>query len=190
MGKKYLKGFANLGIIPVATNTATAYSATGEKKSLVGARTCAPTDNRTEFSIPGDDGVYDSGAEWTDTTLVVTVNEMELSLLAALGGVDMEELTDELEESTFDVPPEFALTFSALRADGGYRLYRYYVSKCSGYKITHSTRGENNEAQTYELTFKCSPRACDGKIRGTKDVDKGTASTWLDTIPAFPEVGD
>ena len=42
MGKKYLKGFANLGIIPVATNTATAYSATGEKKSLVGARTCAP----------------------------------------------------------------------------------------------------------------------------------------------------
>ena len=89
MGKKYLKGFANLGIIPVATNTATAYSATGEKKSLVGARTCAPTDNRTEFSIPGDDGVYDSGAEWTDTTLVVTVNEMELSLLAALGGVDM-----------------------------------------------------------------------------------------------------
>ena len=43
----------------------------------------------------------------------------------------MEELTDELEESTFDVPPEFALTFSALRADGGYRLYRYYVAKCS-----------------------------------------------------------
>ena len=186
MGKKYLKGFANLGIIPVTVNTAGSYTATGEKKVLLGARSCAPTDNRSEFTIPGDDGVYDSGAEWSDTTLVVTVNEMDLALLAALGGVDMADVADELEESTFDVPPEYALTFSALRADGGYRLYRYYVAKCSGYKITHNTRSDNNDAQTYELTFKCSPRNCDGKIRGTKDVDKGAALSWLDTVPAFP----
>ena len=28
----------------------------------------------------------------------------------------------------------------------------------------------------------------DGMVRGTKDVAKGTALTWLDTIPAMPAV--
>ena len=186
MGKKYLKGFANLGFIPVTKNDASGYTATGERKLLPGARSCAPTDNRSEFSIPGDDGIYDSGSEWTDTALVITVNEMSLDLLAELGGIDTGDVEDELEEGTFDVPPEVALTFSALRGDGGYRLYRYYAAKCTGYKVSHSTRGENNDAQTYELTFKCSPRVYDGHIRGTKDIAQGTAKTWLDTVPALP----
>lgn len=187
MGKKYLKGFADLGFIPVTKNDASGYTATGERKMLPGTRTCAPTDNRSDYSIPGDDGIYDSGSEWADTTLVVTVNEMGLDLLATLGGVDVGSVTDELEEGAFDVPPVVALTFSALRGDGGYRLYRYYAAKCTGYKISHATRGENNEAQTYELTFKCSPRVYDNKIRGTKDIAKGAAKTWLDTIPALPD---
>ena len=49
-----------------------------------------------------------------------------------------------------------------------------------------STRGQSNDAQTYELTFEASPRKIDGMVRGTKDVAKGTALTWLDTIPAMP----
>lgn len=186
MGKRYLKGFANLGFIPVTKNDATGYTATGERKLLPGARSCAPTDNRTEFSIPGDDGIYDSGSEWTDTNLVITVNEMSLDLLAALSGVDVGDIEDELEEGAFDLPAEVALTFSALRGDGGYRLYRYYAAKCINYKVTHSTKGETEGVQTYELTFKCSPRALDGCVRGTKDVAAGTALTWLDTVPALP----
>lgn len=186
MGKKALKGFANLGFIPVTKNDASGYTATGERKLLTGARSCSPTDNRSEYSIPGDDGIYDSGSEWNDTNLVITVNEMSLSLLAELGGVTVGDVSDELEEGIFDVPPEVALTFSVLRLDGGYRLYRYYAAKCVSYKISHTTKGENNDIQTYELTFKCAPRACDGEIRGTKDIAAGAAMTWLDTIPTVP----
>ena len=186
MGKKYLKGFANLGFIPVTKNDASGYTATGERKLLLGARSASPTDNRNEYSIPGDDGIYDSGSEWSDTSLVITVNEMGLDLLAALGGVTVGDVADELEEGVFDMPADVALAFSVLRGDGGYRLYRYYAAKCTSYKVSHTTKGENNDAQTYELTFKCSPRACDGKVRGTKDVAAGAALTWLDTVPAVP----
>lgn len=187
MAKKYLKGFANFGVIPVTENTAASYKVTGERTVFLGARSCAPTDNREEYSIPGDDGIYDSGSEWKSSDLVVTVNEMSLEDLALIGGCTKAEIVDELEEGTFDAPPELALTFSALRADGGYRLYRYYAAKCTGYKVSHTTKGESTDAQTYELTFNCRPRECDGMVRGTKDVSKGTALTWLDSIPATPE---
>ena len=187
MSKKYLKGFANLGVIPVTENTETAYKATGEVTRLAGAQSCAPTDNRAEFSINADDGIYDSGTEWTDTTLEIVVAEADLENLSMLIGADFTTESDEQEESVYDTPAEIALTFSALRGDGGYRLYRYYACKCTGYKVSHSTRGQSTDAQTYTLTFKASPRKFDGMVRGTKDVDAGTALTWLDTIPAMPE---
>lgn len=188
MPKKYLKGFNHFGYIPVTTNTPDSYTATGDKTLLIGARTCAPTDNKEEYSIPGDDGIYDSGSDWTSTTLVVTVNEMSLEQLADLSGVELSGTSgNELEEGIFTNPPEYALTFSALRSDNGYRLYRYYAAKCTGYNVSHSTKGSNNDAQTYELTFACTPRACDGKIRGTTDVTAGAALSWLDTIPNGPD---
>lgn len=174
--KKYLKGFANLGYFGITTNTSAAYACEPERTLLTGASSCAPTDNKTDFSIPADDGVWDSGSDWTDTTLVITVVEAELANLAQLIGA---EFDTELKESTFDEPNEVALTFSALRRDGGYRLYRYFCCKCTGYKVTHNTKGTNNDAQTYELTYKCIPREIDHLIRSTKDVDKGTALTYI-----------
>lgn len=186
MAKKYLKGFSNFGVIPVTKNSEAAYTAAGDRSVLLGARSCAPTDNKESYSIPGDDGVYDSGSDWKSSTLVVTVNEMTLEQLALIGGVETGETVDELEEGIFDNPPELALTFSALRGDFGYRLYRYYAAKCTGYKVTHTSKGENNDAQSYELTFEASPRKIDGKIRGTKDVAQGDKLTWLDTIPSMP----
>lgn len=188
--KKYLIGFSNLGIIPVTENTAASYAATGERVLLPGARSCSPTDNRESYSIPGDDGIYDSGSDWKSTDLTITVNEMSLETLSLLSGIEMdEEAVDELEEGVFDNPPEHAITFSALRGDGGYRLYRYYAAKCTGCTVSHTTKGETIDAQTYELTFNCRPREIDGKIRGTKDVDAGTALTWLETIPTLPGAG-
>lgn len=174
--KKYLKGLANLGFFEVLTNTLSAYACNTDRIELVGASSCAPTDNKTDFSIPADDSVYDSGSDWTDTTLVITVLEADLANLAQLIGA---EFDTELKEGTFDEPNEVALTFSALRRDGGYRLYRYFCCKCTGYKVTHNTKGTNNDAQAYELTFKCTPRKLDNLIRATKDVDKGAALTYI-----------
>lgn len=184
---KYLKGFANFGVLPITENTTSKY-AVGTVIKLTGAKTCAPTDNKSDYTIYADDGVYDNGAEWKDTTVVVTIYETELSSLAALTGATIDETKSELEECYTDSAPEVAITYSALRRDGGYRLYRYYAAKCTSYKLTHNTRGENNEAQGYELTFKCKARNYDGKIRGTKDIAKGDALTWIDTIPTQPEI--
>ena len=179
MAKKYLKGFSNLGFLKVLANEAGTYSVDNTYKSIPGGKTCAPTDNKTEFSIPADDGVWDSGSDWTDTTLVITVVEAELKTLAELIGA---EFDTEMDEGTLDEAPEVALTFSALRRDGGYRLYRYFAARCTGYKVSHTTKGENNDAQTYELTFKCTPRKSDNLIRATKDVEPGDTLTWIKSI--------
>lgn len=177
--KRYLKGFANLGIFEVITNTLAAYACGTDRVELDGAKSCSPTDNKTDFSIHGDDGIYDSGSDWTDTTLVITVHEMDLSTLGQLLGA---EFDTELKEGTFDEANEVALTFSALRRDGGYRLYRYFCCKLTGYKVSHNTKGENNDTQAYELTFKCTPRKKDSLIRTTKDIDKGEALTYITSM--------
>lgn len=177
MSKKYLKGFNNFGYLPVTINEAGAYSVDSEKYTAVpGGKSCAPTDNKTDFSINADDGVWDSGADWTDTTLVVTVVEAELKVLAELCGARFDT---EMDEGTLDEAPEVALTFSALRRDCGYRLYRYFVARCTSYKVSHTTKGESNDAQTYELTFKCTPRKSDNLIRATKDIEAGEPLTWI-----------
>lgn len=186
MSKISLKGFANFGFIPVTEDTEASYKVTGERTALVGAQSCSPTDNKESYSIPGDDGVYDSGTEWKNSTLEVVVAEMTLEQLQLLGGATLDDTLSELEEGVFDNPPVHALTFSAMRRDGGYRLFRYYAVKCTNYKVQHNTRGQSNDAQTYSLTFEASPRKADGMIRGTKDVEKGGALTWLNSIPAVP----
>ena len=177
--KKYLKGFANLGFFEVLTNTLSAYACGTDRATLIGASSCSPTDNKTDFSIPADDGIYDSGSDWTDTTLVITVLEADLANLAQLIGA---EFDTELKEGTFDEPNEVALTFSALRRDGGYRLYRYFCCKCTGYKVTHNTKGTNNDAQSYELTFKRTPREIDHLIRTTKDINKGETLAYINSM--------
>lgn len=179
MAKKYLKGFNNFGFLPITLNENEGYTVDDTKYTAVpGGKSCSPTDNKSEFSIPADDGVWDSGAEWTDTTVVVTVAETELETLSQLVGAKFDEKT-EMNEGTLDEAPEVALTFSALRRDGGYRLYRYYAARCTGYKVSHTTKGESNDAQTYELTFKCVPRKTDNIIRATKDVAAGDSLTWI-----------
>lgn len=179
-----LKGFSALAAFPTIVNTIEEYSASGEKINFVGASNCRVSDNREDFSIPGDDDVYDSGSEWTDTTLEIVIHEIDLPSLAAIAGCSTNEAKTAIEEGVFDIPEEMALVYRALRRDGGYRCYRYYRCKLVSYSVDHTTRGSNSEGQPYTLTFRCMPRAIDGKIRGTEDVEDMAASvTWLATIP-------
>lgn len=113
---------------------------------------------------------------------------MTLEQLSEVGGATFDSEKIEMEEGVFDNPPELALTFSALRIDGGYRLYRYYSAKCTGYKVQHNTRGQSKDAQAYSLTFEATPRKIDGKIRGTQDTALGESLTWLQSIPSLPKV--
>lgn len=179
-----LKGFSAFGAFPTVVNTAVEYSASGEKLNFVGASSCFPSDNSEDFSIPGDDDVYDSGSEWTSTDLEIVIHEMDLAHLAALAGCETDEAKTAIEEGIFDIPQEIALVYRALRRDGGYRCYRYYRCKLISYKVEHATRGSSSNGQPYTLKFSCMPRAVDGKIRGTADVEDMAASAiWLATIP-------
>lgn len=179
-----LKGFSALGAFPTIVNTITEYSASGEKINFVGSSKCNVSDNSEDYSIPGDDDVYDSGAEWEDTTLEIVIQEIDLPSLAAMAGCSINEAKSAIEEGVYDIPEEMALVYRALRRDGGYRCYRYYRCKLISYKVDHSTRGSSSDGQPYTLTFRCMPRAIDGKIRGTEDVaDMAASVTWLASIP-------
>lgn len=186
MSKKYLKGFANLGFFKVSEDTQDTYKAETSRTKIPSARSCAPTDNRSDYSIPGDDGVWDGGSEWTDTTNEITINEIELKILAEMIGATINE-DGSIDESSLDNAPLLAINYSALLADNGYRLFLYYCCKVTNVKVSHTTKSsDNTDAQSYTLTFKCVPRKCDGKIRRTIDVEKGTKLTWLDTVDPYP----
>lgn len=179
-----LKGFAGVGVFPKITDAETEYSASGEKITFVGASSGNYTDNREEFEIPGDDSIYDSGSDWTSTDVDVTIHEIDLAALAQLSGCDIDEAKKAIEEGTFDVAANVCLVYRALRRDGGYRCYRYYNCTLTNATVSHSTKGSSNDGQPYTLTFKCVPRAVDGKIRGTADVaNLAEANTWLASIP-------
>lgn len=179
---KYLKGFSAFSYFPVTEDTTAAYTAT-PKTPLVGAQSLSPSDTRNDFKIDADDGVYDQGSDYDSTELVVTVAEMALENLAELTGATYDETEQVMTEKDVDIAPPVALTFRALLSNGGYRLYKYYACKLTGYKVSHKTRGSDSAA-TYELTFKAAGRGMDGFVRDTKDIALGDPQTWLDTITA------
>ena len=185
MSKKYLKGFSGFGFHEIEENAQDKYSVKGNRIKVPSAKSCSPSDNRTDFKVYADDGVWDSGSEFTDTTNEITFTELDLETLAKLTGATVNE-DGSIDESSLDVAPELALTYRALRADGGYRLYKYYSAKVTKVTVSHTTKGESNDAQTYTVTFSCTPRKCDGKIRSTKDIDKDASQEWLDTIATVP----
>lgn len=185
MGKKYLKGFSGFGFHEVEKNTEDEYSVKGERIKIPSAKSCSPSDNRTDFKINADDGVWDSGSEFTDTTNEITFAELDLETLAKLTGATVNE-DGSIDESSLDVAPELAISYSALRADGGYRLYRYYNATVTKISVSHTTKGENNDAQVYTVAFSCVPRKCDGRVRRTKDIAKGESLDWLNTIDSVP----
>lgn len=189
MGKgNRLKGFSGLGVFLVENNTSTAYSVTGPRTELEGAYSCGVTDNVTTTPIPADDDPnWDIEKDWESTDLEIVVRQAELKVLAKLIGTDFSETSGILEEGLMDNAPIVAFTFKCLRKDGGYRLYRYYNCKLTGYSVSHKTRGDGAESQDYTLSFKCSARQIDDKVRASCDIGKDDSpSEWLEDIPSLP----
>ena len=178
--KKFLKGFANLNVFTDVQDEVEAYGLLSEdsRYALTGAVSCTVTDNKTAAAISGDDDPnWYTENVWATTDLEVTVHEMDLNTLSeilGLGGVDEDGV---LEEGALDETHTFALTFSALKSDMGYRLYRYHSCQLMSYSVSHTIRASSTEAQDYVLKIQARPRRIDGKIRATKDVAKGEALT-------------
>ncbi len=186
--KKFLKGFANLNVFTDIQDELDAYGTLSEdaRHALSGAVSCTVTDNKTAASISGDDDPnWYTENVWATTDLEVTVHEMELATLADILGVSMGD-DGVLEEGAFDESHTFALTFSALKSDMGYRMYRYHSCQLMSYSVAHKTRAATTEAQDYVLKIQAKPRRIDGKIRSTKDAAKGESLSWLEDIDKLP----
>lgn len=188
MPRNFLMGFANLSVFEGVVDSAEEYSS-GTKNALIGAYSCSPSDTRSEYNIDADDDPsWDGGSDWEYTDLAIQVRQMALDDLARFtGDVIAPSGTNagELIEGTSDAPI-VGLSFSALRRDGGYRLYRYFRCKLMSYSVEHQTKGTEVAAQNYTLNIRAYHRAYDQQVRATKDVDPGDALTWLDTLGDLP----
>lgn len=188
--KHALKGFANFGAFLVTEDSGAKYTV-GAKRNFVGARSCTVSDQRTEYKIPGDDGVYDQGADYESTTLEIVVNQMLLEDLGFFTGAEYTGADKTLTEADLDNAPAVAIVFSALKLNKGYRLYKYFNAKLTSYKVDHKTKLESGqEVNTYTLTFVCSARKTpntNGKrsIRDTIDIENASGLSALDTIAAI-----
>ena len=195
---KALRGFSNLSYFPITTNTAAAYTPSTKKALGIGARSLTKEDTRSEFKIPGDNGIYMQGSDFESTKLTIQVNEMDLATLAALTGAVYEttgDMPDELLEGELDTAPAVALSFAGLMSDGSHRMYQYFCCNLVTYKADLKARLDTgNEVNGYTLEFLCSGRLVDQIVRSTKDsaLPVGSAAadiSWLNTIPpALPKL--
>lgn len=192
---KALKGFSNLSYFPVTVNTTAAYTATPKTALGAGARSCTKEDTKTEFKIPGDNGIYLQGSDYESTKLTIQVNEMGLADLAKLIGAIYDATPEtgakELLEGELDNAPQVALSFAGLLTDGSHRMYKYLSATLTSYKADLKARLDTgNDVNGYTLEFLCVGRAADGRVRITKDSDAPDSETgvvvltWLDTIPS------
>jgi len=187
--KQRLKGLSNFGYFTGVKDTATAYTVTGTRVALEGANTLNQAETVNKVDIPADDNPkWDTETDWQGTELTYAVRAMRLADLAALKGATMSTGADiSMIESINDVAPCVAVNFAALRADGGYRCFLYYVCELTNAQTNFQTRSGSPSPQDYTLTFTCSGRkkAGDGVLRETADFDTlDNALTWLNTPPA------
>lgn len=184
MSKDYLQGFSNFGAFTGVENHAEGYKVSGARMAFIGAVSCSKTDNKSTTAIPADDNPeWDVDVQWTGTELTTVVRQMSLKMLATFLGITL-SADGTLEEGSLDQVSEVALNFRAPRKSGGYRGFRYYCCKLTDCDQQLNTKGGNNGEPTLTLKWRCSPRAVDGKIRGTADfADKAAADKWLLTIP-------
>lgn len=180
MSKLALKGFRAARLWPITTNDDTAY-ATGTVVALVGAQNLTKDVNRNEFTIYADDGVYASGSEFQYEDLAVTLAELPLEVEAKLSGGTYSEQDKTYLFKNTDTAPEFAFAYAAATIDGEYRMFKHYVVKLISVKVEHKTKGDDNDIQAYELTFRATQRQADGAVRITKDSTDKTYD-WINTI--------
>lgn len=185
MGKQYIKGFSGLRYWPVDKNDETGYT-TGEMTAIPGAQSATMERQAEDYSILADDQIWDSGADFTGETMEITVIELGLSLMAALDGADYDEETKVYSWGPGKAAPEIALGFRALKADGTYRMVKYYSCTVTSIAAEYATKGSNTEGTPYVLTVAAKTRIQDGKLYTIKDGETAGDSVWLDTIDSLP----
>ena len=182
VAKKALKGFSGLQIAPVTQNDLLAYI-TGELVAVVGAQSMTRDPQTSEWSIDADDGVYDSGTDWTGDNVTITLAELPLAMRATLGGSNYDEVSGEYTFKSIDQAPEFAMTFKCLTTTAGiYRMFRFYSFKVKTITEEYRTKGKETSIQSVSITGQFLERKVDNSVFKAKDTSQESDLTWLDIL--------
>ena len=185
---KGIKGFSALRFWPVTSNTTSAYSV-GEKTEIPTVVSATCERQMEDFSLNADDGIYDSGADYTGENWEIVVQELSLELMADLDGADFDAESGTYSWGPDKVAPEIAFGFRALKRDGTYRMVKYYSARVTNIQTEYRTKGENHEGSPYTISLSTATRIADNKVFTQQDSESSTDLTWLDTVDAIPVAG-
>lgn len=176
-----IKGFSGLRFFEVTQNNTTGYT-TGTKVDIPGVVSATCERKTEEFTLYADDGIYDSGAEFSGETWEIVVQELSLNLMSQLDGATYDEQSSTYSWGTDSSAPEIAFAFKALKRDGNYRMIKYYSARVTSIKTEYKTLGENKDGSRYTISLSAGTRVLDNKMFTAKDSANAADLTWLDTM--------
>lgn len=177
-------GLAGVRYNPVVSNTTAAYT-TEAKVDVPGAQEMTKSPNKSDYTIPADDGIYATGSLTNYEDITYTAVELNLLEEAWLQGAEFDEATKSYKFAELNAPT-VALGFASLKMDGTYRMFLYPTAKLLSIELAHKSKStEGIEVQPYKLTFRAVRRQFDNVLRLVAD-SSGTDFAWLDTIEQLP----
>lgn len=179
--KKAFKGFSGLRIALVTKNSATEY-ATNTQIPMTGAQSFTMSPEVSEWKIPGDDGIFDSGADWNGAKFTLTLAHMPLEWKPNFEGGTYNSTTKEYDYGSDSQAPEIAIGFKVLLSGGGWRMVKLWSCKCSSLKEDFKTKGESGDISPVTIEGLIQNRALDNKAKREKEAAVEADLTWLDSF--------
>lgn len=177
-----LQGFSRLKLFPVLSNDSTGYSVDADNAFMVPWVQDMTRDNDTsEASIYADDTLYLNVKNWNGIRSTITVAELNLEMMAALGFGEYDQDAQSLKWNPQGRNLEFGVTFRCLQTNGNYRMMRMFSFKVEEVRETAiRTKGDNVAINAYQLVGTFTGRVIDGSPGQMHD---GADMEWLDVIP-------
>lgn len=179
--KKAAKGFKIRGIFPVTKNDATGYTV-GAKIAVSGAQTFTKSPEVSEWKIPADDGIYDSGSDWNGEKATLTLAECPLNLKKYFEGGEYDEASGVYTYKSISQAPEIAMTFQVLQSDGTWLMVQLFSMKATSMKADYKTKGESGDISPVTIEFLVQNRVKDNDVKKEKEAAIESDLTWLDTV--------
>lgn len=126
-----------------------------------------------------DNGPYESAASLGEVNVQLTTADMPLSVLADLLGHTLDEQTGQLDFKASDTAPYVALMFEFLLGNGQKRCVKLYKGKFAEPGDNATTKGENVEFQTYDISGSFVQLKNNGMWKSVKDfAANADTSAW------------
>lgn len=154
----------------------------GEAMSIPGAVEIAPTDNGATDTFDADNGAYVIEDYLEKIGHEITNADIPPELDAMMRGIERKDNGVEVTKTT--KAPYFAVAWRITKADGNYRLVRYYKGK---YGFASALGGKTKpsegaaDKQTAKATYAAVARDCDEKIYYYIDTDELPENVSVET---------